>query len=185
MIRDSSGGEPLAAGNGEGSGNEVLGTVPQVGDQAPGFELQGVEDGEISQYALDDLTEKGAVLIGVYPWDFSPVCTRQLCQLTDMDWYRYREDLTIVGISREGPYAHEEFAAQEGIGFPLLCDTAGELCRSYGVLETEKDGFREVPRRSLFLVDTEGIIQYTWIADDNWDDSDFGIDPVQDAMEAL
>lgn len=157
----------------------------EVGALAPNFTLRGVHNGEIQTYTLRDYTEQGPVLLGVYVYDFSPMCTTQMCQLTDMDWYKYKNDLSIFGIATDGPYSHMKFAEQEGIGFPLLCDTTGAVLQQYDVLYEEKDGLKNVPQRSLFLIDEEQRVTYRWVADDNWNESDFGTNPVEDALKQL
>lgn len=158
-----------------------------VGDQAPDFTLPGVQDEEIREYTLSAYTDRGPVLLGVYVFDFSPVCSTQMCQLRDMDWYQYRNDLTIFGICTDGPYAHMAFAREEDLTFPLLSDTTGEVLEAYGVLHEEKDGIKQVPKRALFLIDAEGTIRFKWVADDNWaqTDENFGINPVEAALTHL
>lgn len=158
---------------------------PGVGDTAPRFSLQGVHNGEIKGYDLHSLLDDGYLLLGVYVFDFSPVCTTQMCQLSDMGWYEYKNELTIAGVSSDSPYSHIEFSQQEGIDFPLLCDTAGELLDAYGVLNAETDGLKRVPQRALFLINPDATIEYRWVAADNWDEGDFGVNPVEDAIEAI
>lgn len=157
----------------------------EVGKRAPSFTLPGSENGEIRRYTLEEGISEGPLLLGVYPFDFSPVCTVHMCQLDDMDWYRYKRNLTIWGISRDGPYAHVEFASQENLNFPLLSDTTGKMLRAYDVLNEEKDGVEEVAQRSMFLIDTDGIVQFRWVAEDNWDEDGFGLNPVEAAIEAI
>lgn len=156
-----------------------------VGDVAPDFTLPGWHEGEIKQFTLSDYTETGAVLLGVYVFDFSEVCSAQMCQVTDMNWYEYKNDLTIFGVSRDGPFSHKKFAEEEGIGYPLLCDTSGEMLGSYGLLMEEGEGFRQVPRRSVLLIDSDRTVRYKWVAEDNWQESAFDFNPVQEAIKAL
>jgi peroxiredoxin len=81
-------------------------TPLQTGDAAPTFQVKGVHDEEIEDYSSAELTGGKAVLLGFYVFDFSPVCTRQMCQLTDMDWYEYKTELTVLGVCPDGPYSH-------------------------------------------------------------------------------
>lgn len=157
----------------------------EVGDAAPDFTLRGVHGGEITDYTLSEYTRNGPVMLGVYVYDFSPVCTAQMCQLSDMDWFKYKKDLSIFGIATDGPYSHMEFAEQEEIGYPLLCDTNGAVLKQYGVLNEEIDGLKNVPQRALFLINEEQRIAYRWVADDNWEEAGFGINPVQEAIKQL
>lgn len=161
-------------------------TAPlEVGEEAPAFELHGTHDGEIQTYSLSELTADGAVLVGVYPMDFDEVCTKQMCQLTDMDWYQYKKDLSIIGVNTHGPFSHMEFADQQGIDIPLLCDTGGTMLESYGVLYDEYMGFERVPQRSMFLVDSDGVVRFRWLSESNTQESDFGLNPVQEAIKQL
>lgn len=160
-------------------------TPLDVGDEAPGFELHGTQDGEIQTYSLSALTDDGAVLMGVYPMDFDEVCTMQMCQLTDMEWYQYKLNLSVIGVNTHGPFSHMAFADEEDIEIPLLCDTGGSMLESYGVLYDEYMGFERVPQRSMFLIDSDGVVQFRWLAEDNTTESDFGINPVQEAIKQL
>lgn len=168
------------------SADATTGLSPlDVGDEAPAFELQGAHDGELQTYSLSELTDGGAVLIGVYPMDFNEICTKQVCQLSDMDWYKYKNDLSIVGVNTHGPWSHMAFAEQQGIEFPLLSDTGGTMLEAYGVLHDEHLGFERFPQRSMFLVDSDGIVQFRWVAEDNLDENGFGLNPVQEAVKQL
>lgn len=141
-----------------------------VGNTAPRFDLKGVSpDREIRGYDLDELTDGKALVLGVYVFDFSPVCSTQMCDVSGMNWMTFEQDLNVVGVSGDGPYSHQKFIEEEGISYPLLCDTNGELTAEYGVQYEEKDGFRALPKRSMFLIDSEQQIRYKWVAEDNWD----------------
>lgn len=156
-----------------------------VGDIAPDFTLKGVYEGEIRTYTLSDYTAEGMVLLGVYLYDFAPQCTAQVCQVSDMGWYQYKKDLSVFGISTDGPYSHIEFARENDIDFPLLSDTGGRVLDAYGVLNEEWEGLSSVPQRSLFLIDRDRTVRYKWVADDNLAVDDFGLNPVQEAIKQL
>jgi peroxiredoxin len=153
------------------------------GEHAPGFTLQGVQDGEIGSFSLEEFIQEGPAILGFYVYDFSPVCTDQLCDLTDMEWLQLEDELSVAAIGSDGPYAHRRFAAEHNISFPLLTDTAQEVCEAYGVLQAEKDGLSRVPQRAMFLVDTDQQIRSAWVADDNWDA--WSVTPLQELKDKL
>jgi len=62
-----------------------------TGTRAPDFELPGVV-GERVRYRLSERTADGKVLLAFYPCDFSPVCTRELCAIRDVEWFDFEED---------------------------------------------------------------------------------------------
>ncbi|MGA1436628.1 MAG: redoxin domain-containing protein, partial [Ilumatobacteraceae bacterium] len=51
--------------------------------------------------------------------------------------------------------SHEAFAQKYGLKFPLLADSEKDVAKAYGVL-----GPLGFPRRSVFIVDREGVIRY-------------------------
>jgi thioredoxin-dependent peroxiredoxin len=130
-----------------------------VGTRAPDFHLAGIDGsgrpGGRGEWSLDAL--RGSVVALVfYPADASPVCTVQLTTYTN-DIARFRDvGALVLAISPQSVEAHERFARDNGgFAFPLLSDTDHAVARSYGVLGPV--GFY---RRSVFVVDAEGIVRY-------------------------
>lgn len=155
-----------------------------VGDSAPEFSLPGYHEGEFGTFSLSDALGAGKdVLVTFYPGDFSPTCVEQLCDYRDADWYTYKTDLQVFAISRDNVYSHKEFAEQNDLTFPLLSDVSGEVCGAYGALVDEFEGMADVPRRSVFLIDDDGTVQFAWQTDDNWEKPE--TNPVKKAIEEL
>ena len=122
-----------------------------VGDRAPDFTLPGT--GGVS-YSLNDFLGKPIVLV-FYPGDDSVVCTKQLNAYNEGLSHFSRLDAQIVGISAQDVSSKEAFAAKHGFEFPLLADVDKETAGAYGTL-----GPIGFPRRSIFIIDTDGIIRY-------------------------
>ncbi len=122
-----------------------------VGDPAPDFTLPGTGDRE---YSLSEFRGKPLVIV-FYPGDDTPVCTKQLNAYNDgLD--RFADvDAQIVGISAQSVDSHEAFSGKHGFEFPLLADTDKKVAAAYGTL-----GPIGFPRRSIFIVDAEGVIRY-------------------------
>jgi peroxiredoxin Q/BCP len=125
--------------------------APGVGDPAPDFTLLGT--GGVS-YTLSGL--RGApVVLAFYPGDNTPVCTKQLDS--------YQGDLAafaavgaqVFGISPQSVESHDEFSCKRGYKFPLLADTDKTVGEAYGVV-----GPLGFYRRSVFVIDAEGVIRY-------------------------
>jgi peroxiredoxin len=66
-----------------------------------------------------------------------------------------------VGISRDSPYTHIAWTQALDLNFGLLSDFNGEAVRAFGI-GFEFRGFREVARRSAFLVDQDGVVRDAW-----------------------
>jgi peroxiredoxin Q/BCP len=127
----------------------------RVGQSAPPFRLEGTGS---RTYSLSDFAGKRLIL-AFYPGDFTPVCTRQFCS--------YREDgdriealgVEMVGISPQSVESHERFSTEHGLNVPLLSDPDKGVAKAYGVVGP--GGFI---RRSIFLIDGEGVVRYRHVA---------------------
>ena len=122
-----------------------------VGDRAPNFTLPGTGGRD---YTLSDYAGKPVMLV-FYPGDDTPVCTKQLNtynggleQFTELG-------AQVLAISAQDVRSHERFAGKHGLSFPLLADTDKAVAAAYGTLGPV--GF---PRRSVFIVDGDGVVRY-------------------------
>jgi peroxiredoxin Q/BCP len=122
-----------------------------VGDAAPAFRLPATGG---SVVALEDFIGKPVVLV-FYPGDDTPVCTKQLNSYNrGLDEFEAL-DAQVLAISAQGIDSHETFAGKHGLKFPLLADTDKAVAALYGTL-----GPLGFPRRSVFIIDRQGIIRY-------------------------
>lgn len=122
-----------------------------VGDRAPDFRLKGTGG---KDYSLADFLGKPIVLV-FYPGDDTPVCTKQLNAYNDGLEQFHELDAQVVGISAQSVDSHESFSGKHGFEFPLLADTDKAVAGSYGTL-----GPLGFPRRSVFIIDRDGVIRY-------------------------
>ena len=122
-----------------------------VGDAAPDFTLSGTGGQE---YTLSSYRGQPVVLV-FYPGDNTAVCTTQLKSYTaDFDEFE-GVDAQLLAISPQDVKSHEGFSSKHGFKFPLLADTDKKVGKAYGVLGPV--GFY---RRSVFVVDKDGVIRY-------------------------
>jgi len=122
-----------------------------VGDRAPDFTLPGTGG---ASYSLSDYLGKPIVLV-FYPGDDSVVCTKQLNAYNE-GLSQFRQlDAQIIGVSAQDISSKEAFSKKYGFEFPLLADVDKEVAGAYGTL-----GPIGFPRRSVFVIDAEGIIRY-------------------------
>ena len=122
-----------------------------IGDQAPAFRLPATGGRELS---LSDFLGRPLVLV-FYPGDDTPVCTKQLNSYND-DLAQFEAlNAQVVGISAQSVDSHERFAGKHGLQFPLLADTDKAVAAAYGTL-----GPLGFPRRSVFIIDGDGVIRY-------------------------
>jgi peroxiredoxin Q/BCP len=122
-----------------------------VGDRAPDFTLPGTGGRD---YSLAEFRGQRVVLV-FYPGDDTPVCTKQLNTYND-DLGQFAEvNAQVLAISAQDVSSHDAFAGKHGFEFPLLADTDKAVAGMYGTL-----GPLGFPRRSVFIVDGDGIVRY-------------------------
>jgi glutaredoxin-dependent peroxiredoxin len=66
-----------------------------------------------------------------------------------------------IGISRDSPWTHIAWTQALDLNFGLLSDFNGEAVAGFGIAQ-EFRGFKDVARRSAFLVDEQGLIRASW-----------------------
>jgi glutaredoxin-dependent peroxiredoxin len=129
----------------------------QIGQKAPDFSLFDTERKKVS---LADFKGKN-VLILFYPQAFSSTCTAELCTVRD-DIARYNNaNAEVLGISVDSVFTLKRYKEEQGYNFPLLSDFNKEVSAAYDSLyENWILEMKGVSKRSAFIVDKEGIIQY-------------------------
>jgi peroxiredoxin len=63
-------------------------------------------------------------------------------------------------------FSQMAFAKHLGVPFPLLSDWGRETCAAYGVRYDAWKGHDGLAKRSVFVIDTDGVIRYRWVSDD-------------------
>ena len=72
----------------------------------------------------------------------------------------------IVAVAVTSVFAQQAFARSLGVDFPLVSDWNRTVAPSYGVQYEVWRGHQGVAKRSVFVVDRDGIIRYRWVTDD-------------------
>jgi peroxiredoxin Q/BCP len=126
-----------------------------VGDEAPDFTVPWTGEGD---FHLADHRGRWVVL-AFYPGDFTPTCTKQFCNYRDGREQLDDLDAEVVGISPQDVASHEKFIAEYGLTVPLGADTDHDVARAYGV-----KGPGGLTRRSIFVVDPDGVVRYRKVA---------------------
>jgi peroxiredoxin len=146
------------------------------GTPAPDFTLPS---GPGTTISLSDYRGQPVVLF-FYPADWSPVCGDQAVLYNELNPIFQSYNAQVLGISVDGIWSHEAFANQYNLQFPLLSDfePKGAVARMYGVYRHE-DGYSE---RALFVIDSEGIIRWSYVSPVNVNP---GADGILTALEEL
>ena len=129
--------------------------APEVGTEAPDFTVKDQNNQDVT---LSSFRGRQAVLLVFYPFAFSGICTGELCAVRDdLDDFQ-NDDVQILAISVDHPFALKSWAENQGFDFPLLSDfwPHGAIARAYGVFNDT----RGMAVRGTFLIDAEGTIAF-------------------------
>ena len=129
--------------------------APEVGTEAPDFTVRDQNNEEVR---LSSFRGERAVLLVFYPFAYSGLCTGELCAVRDDLSDFQNDDVQILAISVDHPYALKAWSEAQGFDFPLLSDfwPHGAVAQAYGVFNDAHG----MAVRGTFLVDTSGIIRF-------------------------
>ncbi len=146
--------------------NALGGSQPPLNQPAPDFSLPtNTGEGNIS---LSDYRGKWVVLY-FYPKDFTPGCTLEARRF-QQDLPKYTAKNTqVLGVSADDVDSHAEFCDSEGLKFPLLADTTGDVSKAYG------SWMGYVSLRHTYLIDPQGILKEIYL----------GVNPAIHSAEVL
>ena len=137
----------------------------KVGEPAPYFEMLSTKNMETLDevVTLEDYKGKWLILF-FYPYDFTFVCPTEILALSDQDEEFQQLHTEILGVSTDSVFSHrawlltpQEKNGIQGTKFPLASDNTHVVADAYGVL-VEEEG---AALRGLFIIDPEGILQYS------------------------
>ncbi len=142
-----------------------------VGSKAPDFTLTTKAADGPQPIKLSDNFGKQNTLLLFFPMAFTGTCTTEMCDISNGLREFSALNATVYGISGDNPFAQEAWAQKENITLPLLSDYEHAVAKSYGVayesflpqLNLPMGG---VAKRSAFVIDRAGVIQYAETLED-------------------
>ncbi len=129
----------------------------EIGKKAPDFTLH---DSDKNKVSLSDFKGKN-VLILFFPQAFTGVCTKELCSIRDGIAVYNHANAQVLGISVNSVFTLAKFKEEQQYNFPLLSDFNKEVSTAYEAIYADWIlDMKGVSKRSAFIVDKEGILQY-------------------------
>lgn len=152
----------------------------EIGVVAPEFTLIDTDKKAVS---LSQYKGQNVVLL-FFPAAFTSTCTKELCQMRDELAYFTQLNAQILGISVDLPFTLARYKEDQNYNFPLLSDFNKAASSAYSSLYQEWImGLKGVAKRSVFLIDKEGIIRHQEILENAGDYPDF--DTLKKTLESL
>lgn len=141
--------------------SDATAVPPKVGEAAPDFKMPYATIEKVftkpeEWLSLSSMRGKN-VILAFYPADWSGGCTKEVCTLRDTFAELSKLNATVLGISGDYVYSHHEWAKFHKLQFPLASDHDHKVGRAYGSY-MEQYGMN---KRTVFLIDKEGIVRYS------------------------
>lgn len=136
----------------------------EIGFPAPAFTLDAVVKQEFKKVSLADYRGKWVVLF-FYPGDFTFVCPTEIKGFNKVLGEFRQINAEVLAMSVDSKYSHLAWiksGALDTLDYPLVSDFSKQTARAYGVL----DETNSTARRGLFIIDPNGVIQYTLVQSD-------------------
>jgi peroxiredoxin len=130
-----------------------------IGSPAPDFTLKSKNAEGLVDVRLSDNFAKRQTVLLFFPFAFTGVCTKEMCEVTSgLDAFA-NLDAAVYGISVDSPHAQHAWAKQERIGVALLSDLNKEVTRAYDVAIEASIG--TFSARAAFVIGKDGLIKHS------------------------
>jgi len=140
----------------------------EIGQKPPDFELP---DQTRAPKSLSSFSGKNTVL-AFFPGAFTGGCTKEMCTFRDSI-----QNLpgNLVGVSVNDPFTNKAFADINRLPFPILSDYTRETIKKYKIFHDDFAGLKgyTAAKRSVFVLDRNGIVRYKWVSDDPGKEPDY------------
>jgi peroxiredoxin len=132
-----------------------------VGSKAPDFTLKSKQASGLVDVKLSNNYGKKNTVLLFFPAAFTSVCTKELCDISaGLNGYSGL-NADVVAISVDTPFAQEAWAQKEKINLTIVSDLNKEVTKKYDVLFPMLAGIGDTAARAAFVIDKNGVVQYS------------------------
>ena len=132
-----------------------------VGTKAPDFSLKSKQASGVVDVKLSDNVGARNTVLLFFPLAFTSACTKEMCDVT-AGLNAYADlNANVIGVSVDSPFSQEAWAQKENIGITLASDLNKATAKEYGVLLDDLLGFGSTSARAAFVIDKNGVVQYS------------------------
>jgi peroxiredoxin len=143
-----------------------------VGAKAPDFTLPNQDREHVT---LSEQLKNGPVVLAFFPAAFSGTCQQEMCTFRDSMTDLNKSSAKVLGISTDTFFALKAWDDSQKLNFPLLSDYNKDVIRTYGVVNPDMIGLKDISKRAVFVIDRGGVVRHREVLDDarnepNYDD---------------
>jgi peroxiredoxin len=153
----------------------------KVGDKAPDFTLI---DADMKSRSLHDFLGQKVVL-AFFVGAFISTCTKEMCTFRDSMARLRNLQAQVIGISVNDPFSNRGFSEKNRLPYLILSDYKREVIKRYGLEIADFAGLKgyTVAKRSIFILDKEGIVRYMWVSENQSVEPDY--EAIQQALKEI
>lgn len=140
----------------------------EKGEQAPDFTVPkagGTAYNDVESFTLSNALGPGPVVLAFFPAAFTGGCTAEMCAFRDSMTVFNDLDARVYGLSVDLPFAQNVWMQEHDLTFPMLSDWNHDVIERYGVVRENMYGLFNVAKRSIFVLDSDGVVTYKWVRD--------------------
>jgi peroxiredoxin len=152
----------------------------EVGAKAPDFTLPNQDRENVT---LSEKLKSGPVVLAFFPAAFSSVCQQEMCTFRDSVADLNKSNAQVLGVSTDTFFALKAWGDAQKLNFPLLSDYNKNVIRSYGVVNPDMIGLKDISKRAVFVIDRTGVVTHREVLDDARNEPDYG--KVKQALASL
>lgn len=120
------------------------------GDNCPHFKAINQHGASFDSFQV--IGKKRAVIF-FYPKDFTPGCTKEVCDFRDQ-YSQFKDlDCEVIGISKDSPSSHLAFSEKYNLNYHLLSDSNNSIRKLFKV---PRNLFGLIPGRVTYVIDGDG-----------------------------
>jgi len=132
-----------------------------IGHKAPDFTLKTKRGEAIEDVKLSDNFGKRNTVLLFFPLAFTGVCTQEMCDISSGIKAYESLNADVIAVSVDSPFAQEAWAQKEKISLKLASDLNKTAIKAYDVVFPNLAGIGDTAARAAFVIDKQGIIQYS------------------------
>jgi len=132
-----------------------------IGSKAPDFTLKSKTAAGLVDVKLSDHFGKSTTVLLFFPLAFTGVCTTEMCDQTAGLGDYEKLGAGVVAISVDSPFAQEAWAKTNNIKVTLASDLNKVVIKQYEVVFPMLAGVGDTAARAAFVIDKNGVIQYS------------------------
>jgi glutaredoxin-dependent peroxiredoxin len=132
-----------------------------VGSKAPEFTLKSKQASGLVDVTLSRNFGQKHTVVLFFPLAFTSVCTAEMCDISSGLTAYASLKADVIAISVDSPFAQEAWAQKEKLTLTLASDLNKKTAQAYGVLLPDLAGLGSVSARAAFVIDKQGVVQYS------------------------